>query len=100
MQISLVALNFLSSVGVMISGLCDCLGRLGILGAELTRNQFEVWWAKKRKKSVYVCVCVLGSWWSGDLTSGKQKKSLSLWNQRRDSRRSLWLEPKEESVSQ
>ena len=61
MQISLVALNFLSSVGVMISGgLCDCLGRLGILGAELTRNQkFEVWWAKKKeKKSVCLCVCV------------------------------------------
>ena len=104
MQISLVALNFLSSVGVMISGgLCDCLGRLGILGAELTRNQkFEVWWAKKKKKKkvcVCVCVCVLGSWWSGDLTSGKQK-SLSLWNQRRLLRRSLWLESKEESVSQ
>ena len=64
MQISLVALNFLPSVGVVISGgLCNCLGRLGILGAELTRNQkFEVWWAKKKKKkgkeSVCVCVCV------------------------------------------
>ena len=60
MQISLVALNFLPSVGVMISGgLYDCLGRLGILGAELTRNQkFEVWWEKKRKKRVCVCMCV------------------------------------------
>lgn len=61
MQISLVALNFLPSVGVMISGgLCDCLGRLGILGAELTRNQkFEVWWAKKKKgKREFVCVCM------------------------------------------
>ena len=63
MQISLVALNFLPSVGVMIlGGLCDCLGRLGILGTELTRNQkFEVWWAKKKKigkrKCVRVCVC-------------------------------------------
>ena len=109
MQISLVALNFLPSVGVVISGgLCNCLGRLGILGAELTRNQkFEVWWAKKKKKGkesvcvcVCVCVCVLGSWWLGDLTTGKQNKSLSLWNQRRLLGISLWLEPMGVSVSQ
>ena len=104
MQISLVALNFLPSVGVMIlGGLCDCLGRLGILGTELTRNQkFEVWWAKKknREKKVCACVCVLGSWWLRDLTSGKQNKSLSLWNQRILHRRSLWLEPMGVSVSQ
>ena len=69
-----------------------------------TNKKPEVWSLvgkkkKKKKVCVCVCVCVLGSWWSGDLTSGKQK-SLSLWNQRRLLRRSLWLESKEESVSQ
>ena len=64
MQISLVALNFLPSVGVMISGgLYDGLGRLGILGAELTRNKkFEVWWAKKKKEKESLCVCVYVCW--------------------------------------